>query len=62
MGCIDGLDEVVGIELVDGLVLGWDEGIEDGWTDRLGNSLGIDVGQPDTEGCSEGCGRQRLPG
>ena len=29
--------------------------MEDGWPDKLGLSLGCDVGQSEAEGCWEGC-------
>mmetsp|Transcript_11842 Transcript_11842/g.25957 ORF Transcript_11842/g.25957 Transcript_11842/m.25957 type:complete len:90 (+) Transcript_11842:125-394(+) len=55
-GDSDGID--VGKSVTDrsllGFELGCDDGIDDGSPDKLGISLGCDVGQFETEGCSEG--------
>ena len=39
---------------VDGCLLGWDDGWDEGGPDELGLSLGCDVGQSETEGFIDG--------
>ena len=45
---VDGILESEGI--VEGWLLCWTDGLDDGRPDKLGISLGCDVGQCDTEG------------
>ena len=40
--------------LIEGWLLGWDDGCIEGRPDKLGLSLGCDVGQSETEGFTDG--------
>ena len=40
--------------LIEGWLLDWDDGCNEGRPDKLGLSLGCDVGQSETEGFTDG--------